>query len=366
MPDPELVRRVNSPYAIWLGVSSQNSLGVDMAEYQDFILAIVSAASGGGDGRILRYVLPCTKASPYVIVECSSIQTALELLSLGSLSVRVTEDQDPVTVLIFPVEQTPFSSILCPSLSVWHEKFGVAREEVSTLRANLQVSNQSCEDLQREIVDLTAQMNTLTLVQSEVTLLQSQLAEANSYVAKVLSQLAEEKSSHEMAEVHASLISSSEVEKRKHQKDFAELEKELQLPCAEVENYRGQLSVSEQKISELNSSLYDSVTKNEELVASKDKKISVSKNVLIERNVYVRRAGNLKTENDEKYALQMKYDQLVESHKSLQGRINLTDRSYKKLQDDYKVLQSHYEIYKQDYLQFNERAEYVEGQGVRT
>lgn len=199
MPDPELVRRVNSPYAICLGVSSQNSLGIDMAEYQDFILAIVSAASGGGDGRILRYVLPCTKASPYVIVECSSIQTALELLSLGSLSVRVTEDQDPVTVLIFPVEQTPFSSILCPSLSVWHEKFGVAREEVSTLRADLQISNQSCEDLQREIVDLTAQMNTLTLVQSEVTLLQSQLAEANSYVAKVLSQLAEEKSSHEMA-----------------------------------------------------------------------------------------------------------------------------------------------------------------------
>ena len=45
----------------------------------------------------------------------------------------------------------------------------------------------------------------------------------------------------------------------------------------------------------------------------------------------------------------MKYDQLVESHKSLQGRINLTDRSYKKLQDDYKVLQSHYEICKQDY-----------------
>ena len=56
-----------------------------------------------------------------------------------------------------------------------------------------------------------------------------------------------------------------------------------------MENYRGQLSVSEQKISELKSSLYDSVTKNEELVASKDKKISVSKNVLIERNVYVRR-----------------------------------------------------------------------------
>ena len=60
-----------------------------------------------------------------------------------------------------------------------------------------------------------------------------------------------------------------------------------------MENYRGQLSVSEQKISELKSSLYDSVTKNEELVASKDKKISVSKNVLISLRIMYSLSINL-------------------------------------------------------------------------
>eukprot|EP00956_Cyclotella_meneghiniana_P017548 scaffold28812_cov78-Cyclotella_meneghiniana.AAC.1 len=196
MPDPELVRRVNSLYAICLSVPSQNSLGIDATEYQALIFAIVSAASSGGDGRILSYVLPRTRASPYVIVECSSIETALELLSLESLSVHVSEEQDPVRVLFNPVEQTPFSSVLRPVLTEWHEKLGVAREEASTLRAELQVSNQSREDLQREITDLTDQVKSLTLVhsskESEVTLLQSQLAEAISSHEKVLSQLAED------------------------------------------------------------------------------------------------------------------------------------------------------------------------------
>eukprot|EP00956_Cyclotella_meneghiniana_P006333 scaffold8311_cov63-Cyclotella_meneghiniana.AAC.3 len=203
MPDPELVRRVNSLFTICFRVPSQDTLGIDAAEYRAFIFNAVSTASGGGDGRILRYVPPCTRASPFVIAECSSIQTVLELLFMQSLSLPVTDGQDPVRVLFFPSEQSPFTSVIRPMVTEWHAKSEFAREEASSLRSDLQESNQSREVLQREIADMTAQVHALSLDRSskedEVTLLQSQLVEVKSSYEKVLSQLAEEKSSHEKA-----------------------------------------------------------------------------------------------------------------------------------------------------------------------
>ena len=60
-------------------------------------------------------------------------------------------------------------------------------------------------------------------------------------------------------------------------------------------------------------------------------------------------SSNLKAENDEKSALRLKHDQLVESYKLLEGRMNDTVRSYEKLQYDHQELYSRFRIVDQDY-----------------